>query len=346
MEIDKEKALTHLLAPLRDDAKWHWTKETSVERIENPSTLVFLRDYVAKNRPVILTSLPDVAKWQAFTNWRTNSGVAACTNGNVRVNVTPSGLGDAVVNTEENGEIFIKPYETQMTLEAFFASLQTSDDSVAYLSHQNDNLREEFPAMMNEIGENITIAHEAFGNDPEAVNIWIGDERSVSSMHKDFYENMYCVVRGEKVFHLLPPCAQPFLYEKEYQEAHYQYESNKRNWTIEMEDTKVPWSPIDPVQVLEQREDNKRYPLAAEIRELVMKATVRAGEVLYLPSMWYHRVTQNCLTIAVNYWHNMDFDLKWVYFSAIERMNVLLNEDQRKEAKEIRQCDSAKEKGV
>lgn len=32
------------------------------------------------------------------------------------------------------------------------------------------------------------LAVEAFGNEPEAVNIWIGDERAVSTMHKDHYE--------------------------------------------------------------------------------------------------------------------------------------------------------------
>ncbi len=31
------------------------------------------------------------------------------------------------------------------------------------------------------------------------INLWIGDERAVSSAHKDNYENMYCVVVGEKV---------------------------------------------------------------------------------------------------------------------------------------------------
>lgn len=43
------------------------------------------------------------------------------------------------------------------------------------------------------------LAREAFGNEPDAVNLWIGDERSVSSMHRDPYQNMYAVVVGEKV---------------------------------------------------------------------------------------------------------------------------------------------------
>ena len=41
------------------------------------------------------------------------------------------------------------------------------------------------------IDERLSIAVEAFGNEPEATNVWIGDQRAVSSLHKDFYENMY-----------------------------------------------------------------------------------------------------------------------------------------------------------
>lgn len=34
----------------------------------------------------------------------------------------------------------------------------------------------------------VDLAKDAFGNVPDAVNIWIGDERAVSTMHKDHYE--------------------------------------------------------------------------------------------------------------------------------------------------------------
>ena len=42
-------------------------------------------------------------------------------------------------------------------------------------------------------------ADEVFGGPPEATNLWIGDERSVTSFHKDHYENMYAVLCGTKV---------------------------------------------------------------------------------------------------------------------------------------------------
>ena len=43
------------------------------------------------------------------------------------------------------------------------------------------------------------------GGGPEAVNLWVGDERSVTTWHSDPFENLYAVVAGSKTFSLLPP---------------------------------------------------------------------------------------------------------------------------------------------
>lgn len=53
---------------------------------------------------------------------------------------------------------------------------------------QNDSLRLEFPGLMADVEPFLHLAREAFGNEPDAVNLWIGDERSMSSVHKDHYE--------------------------------------------------------------------------------------------------------------------------------------------------------------
>lgn len=50
---------------------------------------------------------------------------------------------------------------------------------VAYLSEQNDNLRKEFDFLVGEklISKSLEIGKSCFGNAPEAINLWIGDER-------------------------------------------------------------------------------------------------------------------------------------------------------------------------
>jgi jumonji domain-containing protein 7 len=49
----------------------------------------------------------------------------------------------------------------------------------------------------------------------------MGDKRSVSSMHKDPYENIYCVISGEKHFTLIPGVYYPYLKEGTYVNSHW-----------------------------------------------------------------------------------------------------------------------------
>ena len=77
---------------------------------------------------------------------------------------------------------------------------------VPYVSRQCGSLLEEFPKLVGDCSHEMAFASDAMGKAPDAVNLWIGDERSETTFHRDHYENVYCVVRGIKVFHLLPPC--------------------------------------------------------------------------------------------------------------------------------------------
>ena len=77
--------------------------------------------------------------------------------------------------------------------------------AVPYVSRCG-SLLEEFPSLVDDCADEIPFASQALGKRPDAVNLWIGDERSHTTFHRDHYENVYCVVRGVKVFHLLPPC--------------------------------------------------------------------------------------------------------------------------------------------
>jgi jumonji domain-containing protein 7 len=76
---------------------------------------------------------------------------------------------------------------------------QEGPPDVPYLQAQNGSLREETPALVDDVEEQLAWAKVAFGVAPEAVNIFIGDERSQTTFHKDHYENIYSVVAGVKV---------------------------------------------------------------------------------------------------------------------------------------------------
>lgn len=68
-----------------------------------------------------------------------------------------------------------------------------------------------------------------------------------------------------------------------------------------------------------------RQPKADElITNEPLIVDVNAGEMLFLPALWYHKVEQECdqdgLCIAVNYWYDMDYDFRYVWQQSWSRL--------------------------
>jgi jumonji domain-containing protein 7 len=176
------------------------------------------------------------------------------------------------------------------------------------------------------------------------VNLWIGDDRSVTSVHKDHYENMYAVVCGEKHFVILPPPDIQYLDERKFPQASYTTtnggvnctkfsdnggdeehgDEDESGWYIVKEDGFVKWCSVDPAYV-----DLDRHP--SFIHASPFHVVVEQGDILYLPALWYHRVTSHGLTISVNYWHDMQFDMKYVYYNLIRDLLSLDDEERAAE---------------
>mmetsp|Transcript_18439 Transcript_18439/g.23734 ORF Transcript_18439/g.23734 Transcript_18439/m.23734 type:complete len:503 (+) Transcript_18439:54-1562(+) len=196
-------------------------------------------------------------------------------------------------------------------------------------------------------------AEEAFGvSEPDAVNLWIGDERSVSSMHKDHYENLFYVLQGEKVFTLCPPADAPFLYEQPVRSGKFVATTNTttRNkkdkkmqlqWNVQLDhndatsaaadhDDSAVWVHWIAANVLDEK-DLDEFPLLAHTH-VFPQVRVQAGDMLYLPSLWFHRVTQTCETIGINYWYDMKFESpSWCYFHLLQQLQLTDDNDKRKQ---------------
>ena len=312
-----------VLEGLSDDTKHFWAPK-NIPHVSNPSPITFLRDYVSTYNPVIITDLID--DWPAL-NW-TLHNLGSSLPKSVNVNFSFNGQADSVQSIS-CVERFIYPAEcnTDWSLFADMLLHPCADDAIPYLSQQNDNLRNFFPTLLEDIDQSFELAEAAFGlSSPEAINLWIGDERSISSVHKDFFENLYVVLSGEKTFVLLPPTDIAFMPENEYPTLIHSiknkelimnsnlepslHERLKLN-DMELADSYCPspfvsWIPIDP---LYPDECIAKYPPFKYATPIY--CTVKAGELLYIPSMWYHRVSQTCLTIAVNYWYDQRFDFRY-----------------------------------
>ena len=314
--------------------KDHWTRKV-VPRVRVRNSLEFLREFVSRSEPCILIGAME--DWPAMKRWNRHYLKSKLKSTEVSVNITPNGLGDAILD----GNKFVMPMQLNMKFESFVNEFEESKESrVLYLSHQNDSFRTQFKALSDDVPDTIHFATEAFGTKPDAVNLWIGDERSVTSLHKDHYENMYAVISGEKHFTLLPPSDVFGLYEREFPSYQYANVKSHEDYKIVSSDFKTSWIPVDP-----KKPDLEQYPLYAYTSP--MECVVRSGEMLYLPAMWYHRVAQKGFTIAVNYWYDMHFGQNYVYHNFVKDLTERYLQEARRRSissSEEGEDDSPKEK--
>lgn len=301
---------------------------TEVERLHSPpSPVEFLRNYIAPNKPCIISNA--IEHWPALSLWSSDDYLCqALGSAEVSVHLTPNGHADSLVPhpADSSSLCFASAHVERMSFPDAFRLISDSGESgnvVAYAQQQNDCFRSEYAVLGSDCDAHIDWASEALGCLPEAVNLWIGNNRSETSFHKDHYENLYAVVSGEKHFLLLPPTDVHRLYIRPYPVANYSYSKDTGEFNLELEDPvrHVPWCSVNPYPCCENEEKTRNeFPLFFNGPK-PFECTVKAGEMLYLPSMWFHYVKQSPRTIAVNYWYDMQFDTKYAYFNFLQSIN-------------------------
>lgn len=76
----------------------------------------------------------------------------------------------------------------------------------------------------------------------------------------------------------------------------------------------IPWIACNPL-----KKDPKYKTFFDNAQPIV--ATLGPGDLLYLPSLWFHHVQQENCTVAVNFWHDMAYDGKYVHYKFLERLS-------------------------
>lgn len=333
---------------------WEETRELSlgtspqIPRLETPPTpLQFLRDYVSPNKPFIISSSATL-DWPATTLWSCPDYLLnTLSSSSVSLHLTPSGNADSLTPISPHSLCFASPHVEKLPFSEALSKIKNSGlGAVAYAQQQNDCLREEYSAVSGDCEDHIGWATEALGCRPEAVNLWIGNEFSETWFHKDHYENLYVVVTGDKHFLLLPPTDVHRMYILDYPAANYHYSKDTGEFKLEVEDPirYVPWCSVNPYPSPEtKKKDMARFPLYFEGPK-PFECTVKAGEILYLPSMWFHHVRQTPnsrgLTVAVNYWYDMRFDVKYACFNFLQSIACSGFDDvKNKENQCLKSCD-------
>ncbi|XP_029392407.1 bifunctional peptidase and (3S)-lysyl hydroxylase JMJD7 isoform X2 [Mus pahari] len=182
------------------------------------------------------------------------------------------------------GDRFVMPAERRLPISRVLDVLEgrAQHPGVLYVQKQCSNLPTELPQLLSDIESHVPWASESLGKMPDAVNFWLGDAAAVTS----------------------------YLYTP----ATYQLTEEGTFRVVDEEAMeKVPWTPLDPLAP-----DLTQYPSYSQARAL--HCTVRAGEMLYLPALWFHHVQQSHGCIAVNFWYDMEYDLKYSYFQLMDTL--------------------------
>ncbi|KAM0788701.1 hypothetical protein ACM66B_002797 [Microbotryomycetes sp. NB124-2] len=326
-----------------------------------PTDLEFAR-FVHTNRPVLIKSTrgrqrkrpgssaaehgddEDSIWFKAIDNWTNEYLCEKLGDKKLNIAVTPDGRADSIVKSKDGSRpMFIEPATVEMTMRQLFTKLDPPHERldsgpVYYLQSQNGNLGDEYQALRDDVGKDgPEFARRVFGAPPDVSNIWIGDDRSVTSLHKDPYENIYLVVRGSKTFQLLPPTSMTILPEVECQHS-----------TLSFNPTTLQFNPDESPDTKDVRWIDLDLTGQDEYRGVkVLRVEVEQGDLLYLPALWYHQVSQSVghppepssstppfqeeyadvrskrATIAVNWWYDMSMDAPlWSLMDFVRRCTL------------------------
>lgn len=293
---------------LFDDSRSLWVPRRIQEYESKPSTIPFLRDHVGQSLPCVWRGAG--WKWRALQHWadpgfhylRSKVG-----HKRIKVALTPDGRADAILKVyhkdQKYGKVFAMPWERQVTFSellddlvdipaqhprmgctAAVESAKTVFGHVPYYSAQDGNLLRDVPELMDDLDEEATsFAKTAFGAEASAANIWVGDGRSITTMHADPFENLYLVVTGIKVFELRAPCDAAMLPKPSLRRSRWTPKEVEKEgvgvrpvmpfcgWRVELEDGETAWVDEDVV--------NPKWGACLEVE-------LQAGDLLYLPALW------------------------------------------------------------
>tara|TARA_R110002003_G_scaffold138_14_gene12747 strand:- start:2792 stop:3691 length:900 start_codon:yes stop_codon:yes gene_type:complete len=297
--------------------------------------------YVARNRPFVIKN--GAKDWKARKQWNATYLSNVLRGQNVNVALTPHGNADSVVSLPNNGSMFVKPYETEEPFSDLIKAIQAQELQggnavpTRYAQTQNDNLRNEYATLFADVPRSIPFARIALEKEPDAINFWLGNSHSVTALHKDNYENIYVQILGRKHFVLLPPVESACVNERGVLAATYQLrdgtggEVKKQDLSISVDEPEeyVPFATWDPDKPDENATVHSQYSHP-------LRVTLDEGDMLYLPALWYHKVSQSCndegICCAVNYWYDLEFSgAFWPMASYVRSVGLLNLQEQKKD---------------
>lgn len=222
----------------------------AIERVETPSAEAFFRRYFATNTPVIFTDF--TKDWPARA-WTPES--LATTLGAAEVNVALDREADP------HYDMRTKEHTRRMPFAEYVARVRAAGHSNdLYMVANNRNMdRPEFQALFDDVP--MTRGFLDRQRTHGCVALWLGPGGTITPMHHDTCNIMFCQLYGTKRYRLYPP------------------------HTLELLSDAVAMYAGDP--------DAK--PASGRVREFELGP----GETLFIPVGWWHRVEAVDVSVSI-----------------------------------------------
>lgn len=240
----------------------------------------------------------------------TNSVLMPLHRQTVPISVTPAGNADSPL-----GDLFVKPYTIREKVEWLLNRLKSRDSSMPhyYFQSQDNNLNSLYDS-----GCPLPVSLPKFCallGKPVAANLWIGTSGTTSRLHCDNFDNVYVQIGGRKRIILIPPGNCYAVHEKFLTPATYD-----ENLMPVIEDgPKVLFPTVNP-------SDSTTAVAELRSRTTIYSIDLEAGDVLFLPALWYHQVEilTPGINVSANYWHSpFNSDIRWAEHDLLRRVCLI-----------------------
>jgi lysine-specific demethylase 8 len=249
---------------------------SEVERVRRPPVDRFVRDYLLPQKPVVITGALD--DWPALARW--DEDYLRRTVGSRRLRV------EALTEREKPG-YFGRQSEPQTMDFCEYLSAVFADQRVPRLYLGGIPI----PGALGDLALDVRMPEYVQGASKPVPYFWLGAGRSTTQLHFDINNNFHALLRGRKTVILFAPDQSRGLY---------------------------PTSVFSPrrhfSRVRLEEPDFEAFPALRQATGC--RAVIERGDMLFLPSLWWHEVRTEEPSIAVNFWWGLNRygnRLAWLY---------------------------------
>ncbi|HEY1298589.1 MAG TPA: cupin-like domain-containing protein [Chloroflexota bacterium] len=235
-----------------------------VPTIAAPSAQEFRRDFFRPGRPAILEGLMD--SWPATRSWNPEYFKQRIGDKQVMVQVAPDGVFG--LDPEKGGPRYSPRL---MAVRDYVDAMQTAASGGDRYYIQRLSIPHAAPELLSDFSTPPYVKP----NRVYLTNLWFGPGGNVTRLHYDVPSNFFAQVYGHKRFIIFPPGETRKL---------YPYRTKAYNMS----------------QVNIERPDLSTFPRYGSARHL--EFVIGPGQMLFLPSFWWHQVYSEDTGISINFW--------------------------------------------